>query len=175
VSNKIKAILLKKIKDKTILLEALRELQINYSILGNEIQLTKNCKLIEKDDYIVAEILENYYSQNIEKETLESNNLIQSILSKYTNILNEKIKEIRRLEIEGVILDSINKQEAEAEKKKRRKELLRLDNIRKNEQKALEKQIQESISKIIENSEKNGYSVQEKRHENERVLILVRR
>jgi hypothetical protein len=175
VSNKIKAILLKKIKDKTILLEALKELQINYSILGNEIQLTKNCKLIEKDDYIVAEILENYYSQNIEKETLESNNLIQSILSKYTNILNEKIKEIRRLEIEGVILASINKQEAEAEKNKRQKELLRLDNIRKNEQKALEKQIQESISKIIENSEKNGYSVQEKRHENERVLILVRR
>ena len=76
MSNKIKAILLKKIKDKTILLEALKELQINYSILGNEIQLTKNCKLIEKDDYIVAEILENYYSQNIEKETLESNNLI---------------------------------------------------------------------------------------------------
>jgi hypothetical protein len=175
MSNKIKAILLKKIKDKPILLEALKELLIEYTQIGAEIHITNNFKLKQEDGYFVAEILENYYSQSIENDTLESAKLIQSILSKYSSILNEKIKEIRRLEIEGNILESIHKQKAEAHTRRQRKELLRLENIRKNEQKELEKQIQESISKIIENSEINGYTVQEKRHENERVLVLVRR
>jgi len=111
MSNKVRAILLKKIKDETILLESLSNLKIIYTKTSTEIQLNEICKLIKKDGYFVAEITENYYMPDLHAQILESNKLIQSIILKYDQILNEKINEMQRKKIEENIIDNIKKQE----------------------------------------------------------------
>lgn len=175
MSKKIKAILLKQITDKKILSETLEQLNIKYTQKGNEIQLNQSCKLVEKNGFYTAEILEDYYSTESMELAIESNKMIQSIMKTYQSILNEKLDSLRRQNIENEILGAIRDETKNELLRRQKKELLRLENIQRLEKQALEQQIENAVTSIIESSKKHGYAVDERRHENERVLVLVRR
>ncbi|MCR4422571.1 MAG: hypothetical protein NUV32_08895 [Exilispira sp.] len=173
MSTVVKAFILRQLMDQTIIEEALKEMNINYKKIDNNIVV---------NNYISIEILKTgsklKYRTTEFWNNLNINQFIADLTEIYTKILDERIQKLKFEELkikEKTYFEKVEEEEKKREQLEIERERIRLEAIKRKEEAELKKQIEEKTELLKKKAMQLGYQIKEEVHGNEKVLVLVRR
>ncbi len=157
------------IRNRAFLEQAISKLGLHFEERKSEI-IVGGIVFTKRGPYYVARFQED--------QDLSSNRIIDQIEKQYEKIYQEYLEDLRRkkeaIEREERFLKEVEKAKLEEEKRLVEKELRKLEQIKQMEQKRQMQKINETVEKITERAEREGFRIQIIQQENKRVIKLVR-
>lgn len=169
MSSLVKAIILRQMKDREVLLQTLDEMCVRFTNVTNQLLLENEIILEKQGKNLIAK----YRTTN-----QVANQFLQDLIHLYVKNFQIKIERLRQQEAELAEQKTLKQIEEEQFKEKTlqlKRERLRLERLKRQEDQQLQKEIDQKAKIIKERAEKLGYVIQEEIREKKRVLVLVRR
>ena len=152
---------------------ALDALGQKYTRIENGYHLSNNATIM-----VINGKTEIKYRERDEYMDIAINKFIQELTKTYVKKLNEKIE---RLKLEEARIKEKSALEifSETERKQREKEIemerVKLESIKRKEEIALKRKIEEKAAKLKEKAAQLGYRISEEVKGKERIFVLIRR
>lgn len=173
MSTIVRAILMRELLDPECVEEALKVINMNYTKTGALITINQylSINLTKKGAELKYTTAENWQNHDV-------NSFIEKLTITYTKLLEEKIERLKLEEArlqEKEALKEFAEEERKQKERELRKERMRLEAIKRREEAALRKQIEEKISALKQRAKKLGLTLSEEIKGKERRLVFVRR
>jgi DNA repair exonuclease SbcCD ATPase subunit len=151
--------------DKELLINALKNLKINFSIYFNQINLRNFNLLLEYDGTRYTATYDSWQSS-------KQRELLRSIEKEYKKLEEERRRRLEELRRKQLAAQEYQRLKQEALKEA--EELRRLEQAQKQAEERKRKYVEQTIEKIQQKAKEQGYSVKMKKVGN-KVKIVLRR
>lgn len=172
MSTITRSFILKEMKDKSIVFETLKRLNQNYQQNGDKILVQNGVELTLSDAGVIAKFEEPHMGHVPEK-----NRFIKELQDKYTVCLQEKIERLKKeqsKQLENQALQNIEFKEKREHEMQIKREIARLEAIKRAEEKAMREKVEEKVKLLEERGRNLGYTIEVLNQGTKKVVVFTR-
>ncbi len=172
MSTITRSFILKEMRDKELVFETLKRLNQSFQIQNELISVSNGVELTTSSSGVIAKFEEPHMGQVPEK-----NRFIKELQATYLICLQEKIERLRKEQALGLERQALEKIELKEKREKDleiKRELSRLESLKKAEERAMKEKVDEKV-KILQDRGKNmGYNVEIMTQGTKKVVVFTR-